>query len=92
TVLRRGRDAATVARTGAPSGRVPGQDAALGESAEAWRAAWHPQRCRVVVQDGELDELLADVVADVVVDLDAGTLTSADVTVEVTALPLRAPR
>ena len=92
TVLLRGRDAATVARTVAPSGRVPGQDVALVESAEAWRAAWHPQRCRVVVQDGELDELLADVVADVVVDLDAGTLTSADVTVEVTALPLRAPR
>lgn len=88
TVLLRGRDAATVARTVAPSGRIPGQDVALVDSVEAWRAAWHPQRCRVVVQDGELE----DIPADVVVDLDAGTLTSAGAGVEVTALPLRVPR
>ncbi|MGP9722421.1 hypothetical protein ACT3SZ_00195 [Corynebacterium sp. AOP40-9SA-29] len=92
TVLLRGQDAATLARTVAPSGRVLGQDVTLVDSVEAWRSAWHPQRCRVVVQDGELDEILADVVADVVVDLDAGTLTSADTVVEVTALPLRVPR
>ncbi|HIW91714.1 MAG TPA: hypothetical protein H9870_08650 [Candidatus Corynebacterium avicola] len=93
TTVITGAGAETVAETIAPSGRVIGQDVAEVDTVEEWEAAWHPQRCRVLVDPG--GQLVGGVVADVVVDLDAGRVSvggNADAPralIDFTALPLR---
>lgn len=99
TVVLRGETAAGVAATVAPSGRVVGQDVSIISAGSggvpAWREAWHPQRCRIVVgtagngSDGT--DGTDGVLADVTVDLDAGTVADATGTTvtRFTPLPLR---
>lgn len=91
TVVLTGDTAAGVAATVAPSGRAVGQDVSIVDGS-GWREAWHPQRCRVVVDaTGDSTGVLADVRADVTVDLDAGTVADASGTTvtRFTPLPLR---
>jgi hypothetical protein len=54
----------------------------------AWREAWHPQTCRVVVCEDAA--ALADSMAvDLTVDLDAGQLRCGEMTLPFRRLPLR---
>lgn len=98
TTLIRGTGAADVAATIPPSPRVPGQDVVT-TGPDGWAGAWHPQRCRVVVDgsDGSCPGEGAGICADVVVDLtpatgaSTGTVTVGDSRVSFTPLPLRYP-
>ncbi len=89
TTVITGADTDTVAATIAPSGRVLGQDVAVVHSIEEWKAAWHPQQCRVLVDPtGEMAG--GEVVVDATVDLNAGRVSVGGGTqIGITALPLR---
>ncbi|MEJ6549319.1 hypothetical protein PQI66_07175 [Corynebacterium sp. USCH3] len=89
TTLLRGRSAATVSRTIPPSGRVLGDDVVLVGSPTEWEDAWHPQRCRVMVDTGADADLAAGLSVDLTVDFTAGTVSTGGVTVGFTPLPLR---
>ncbi|WP_291474072.1 hypothetical protein [Corynebacterium sp.] len=92
TVLVSGARAAevvsTVAVTGRTVGPVAGADVAVVSTVAAWREAWHPQTCRVVVCEDAA--ALADSIAvDLTVDLDAGQLRCGETTLPFRRLPLR---
>ena len=98
TVLVSGAGAAevvsTIAVTGRAMGSVAGADVTVVPTEAAWREAWHPQTCRVVVcEDAARSEDaagLADSIAvDLIVDLDAGQLRCGETTLPFRRLPLR---
>lgn len=77
-----GAGASALVGTLPATGRGAG-DVVVVTDADAWREAWHPQRCRVVV--GEVPE----VIVDLVVDLGAGELRCGPAVVPLQRLPLR---
>ena len=55
----------------------------------AWREAWHPQTCRVVVTETAADAAADCIAVDLTVDLDAGHLRCGETTFPFRRLPLR---
>lgn len=94
TVLLRGPTAPAVASTIPPSGRVVGQDVVT-TTPTTWAESWHPQRCRLVVDDspgtGDTTTALTGSAVDMVVDLEAGTVSTRGSSRSFSALPLRYP-
>lgn len=79
----------TVAVTGRTVGSVVGSDVAVVSAEAAWREAWHPQTCRVVVTETAADAAADCIAVDLTVDLDAGHLRCGETTFPFRRLPLR---